>query len=94
MSDSFVDPLQMPKEWFPDKGIVVIAYDGDSELGYAITKESYLDGTWKTEMETSLYALRLALYQYKNMTQEDKLKYYGVTAVDTAYKDQPNGTPA
>ncbi len=67
---------KMSDDWFPDDGAILVqAKDGDNELGFAITKESYLSGRWKVEIEPSLKALLFALWQTKHMSEEDKIRF-------------------
>ena len=78
----------MPSEWFPEGGIVVVAKDGDNELGFAITRKEYFLGSWTAQIEPSLLGLRQALWQYRNMSAEEREQY------SLPLKEQENVTPA
>lgn len=65
----------MPDDWFPEGAFIVSSKDSGNELGFAITKESYLDGRWKAEIEPCLQALRRSLWHAKHMSDEEKERY-------------------
>ena len=67
----------MPDDWWPDGGIIVLAKDDKNELCFAITETAYFDNLIKEQLTPSLIALRQCLWNYKNLSAEDKQRYYG-----------------
>jgi hypothetical protein len=73
------DMPSMPKDWWPENGIIVVAKDGYNELALAITKESYFNDLYKAQIEANLRGLRLALWQYKHMPSVEQKAVVGVS---------------
>lgn len=69
---------EMPKDWWPNQGVVVQAKHNEFELGFAITKFNYEDKQIEAMMLPCLDALREALYQAQFTPKEELDRYYGL----------------
>lgn len=68
---------QMPEDWWPEEGIIVVGRDSSNELGFAITDAIYFANLVVPQIEASLLGLRRALWMAKFMMREDKEALFG-----------------